>query len=487
MIAARAWSRSGRPAADPPPRSRAVCKLIDTTSCIGCKACEVACQEWNDLAIEPTASPGDYQTLPGLTPEYWNLILFRETERDGQFQWLMRKHQCLHCAEPGCLLACPSPGAIIQYENGVVRIDPDRCIGCGYCTTGCPFDVPRLDDATGKATKCTLCADRVAENLEPACVKSCPTGCLHFGTWDDMKALADRRVERLHEAGRKRAGVYGDDLPGVGGRAGVLYVLGEADRPGDYKLPEAPSIHWALRTWKGPLKGIGWAVMGLALVGVAVQHLRFGGRAAEAPAAEEEVPRHPLWVRLNHWISALSCALLVVTGLPLFSPVFSWMADWVGGGSMARFLHPWAGVVFSATILLMFASWTRSMWPNRGDVTWLRHMRNYITKRGPVPDSGKFNAGQKAFFWALIGLTAALLASGIVLWIPASFGVTWRVIALGVHDAAFILLVCGLVSHVYMSTLGLPGTLRAMIRGSVAKSWAEHHHKLWTPPSGGKR
>src|SRR5215813_7979698 len=179
-----------------------VAKLIDTSSCIGCKACEVACQEWNDLPAETTVQLGTYQTLPDTTPDLWNLIRFSEHEAaDGSFQWLFRKDQCMHCADPGCLKACPAPGAIVQYSNGIVDVNPEQCIGCGLCETGCPFDVPRFSQQTGKMAKCTLCVDRTQVGLEPACVKACPTGCLHFGTKEDMLALGNERVRQLKADG----------------------------------------------------------------------------------------------------------------------------------------------------------------------------------------------------------------------------------------------------------------------------------------------
>ncbi|HEX2720506.1 MAG TPA: 4Fe-4S dicluster domain-containing protein, partial [Candidatus Deferrimicrobium sp.] len=132
-----------------------VSKLIDTSTCIGCKACEVACQEWNDLKSVATRNDGDYQTLKTLDAQFWNLIRFDEREVDGGIKWLMRKDQCMHCAEPGCLEACPAPGAIVQYANGIVDVNPENCIGCGYCETGCPFDVPKFHASTGKMAKCT--------------------------------------------------------------------------------------------------------------------------------------------------------------------------------------------------------------------------------------------------------------------------------------------------------------------------------------------
>src|SRR5262249_23655076 len=110
-------------------------KYIDTSSCIGCKACEVACQEWNDLPPEPTVQTRSYQAVPDLTPGFWNLIRFNEFEDEGGLHWLMRKHQCMHCGDPGCLKACPAPGAIVQYANGIVDFQQENCIGCGYCIT----------------------------------------------------------------------------------------------------------------------------------------------------------------------------------------------------------------------------------------------------------------------------------------------------------------------------------------------------------------
>src|SRR5205807_10463594 len=148
---------------------------IDTSTCIGCKACEVACQEWNDLNIVHTTQVGTYQTTPTLDANLWNLIKFREVEADanGNLAWLMRKDQCMHCADPGCLKACPAEGAIVQYANGIVDFKQENCIGCEYCVTGCPFNVPKFNSETKKVYKCTLCSDRVSVGLEPACIKAC--------------------------------------------------------------------------------------------------------------------------------------------------------------------------------------------------------------------------------------------------------------------------------------------------------------------------
>jgi formate dehydrogenase iron-sulfur subunit len=257
-----------------------VSKLIDTSTCIGCKACEVACQEWNDLPSTKTVQDGSYQTLPTMNAVFWNLIKFNEVEVDGQFAWLMRKDQCMHCADPGCLKACPAPGAIVQYSNGIVDVNPEQCIGCGLCETGCPFDVPRFSQQTGKMAKCTLCVDRSQVGLEPACVKACPTGCLHFGTKEDMLTYGAERVKALKADGYANAGLY--DPPGVGG-TGVVTVLKYGDRPELYGLPRDPSVPAAVRVSKNWLRPLGLLGMGAVVLGLVGHYLRFGPRKPPSP------------------------------------------------------------------------------------------------------------------------------------------------------------------------------------------------------------
>jgi formate dehydrogenase beta subunit len=223
-------------------RESEVCKLIDTTTCIGCKACEVACVEWNDMPFQETYFDNTYQTMPDTNWNYWNLIKFNESQHaDGSFAWLMRKHQCMHCEDPGCLRACPADGAIVQYANGIVDFQQENCIGCQFCVSGCPFNIPKFNPETKKVYKCTLCSDRVGAGLEPACIKSCPTGCLHFGTKDDMKFLAEKRATQLRDvSGFKDAGVYDPDT--IGGTH-VIYVLHDITKPEKYgELPAKPRI-----------------------------------------------------------------------------------------------------------------------------------------------------------------------------------------------------------------------------------------------------
>jgi formate dehydrogenase iron-sulfur subunit len=271
-----------------------VAKLIDTTTCIGCKACEVACQEWNDLLgidelnEQAQPQPGSYQTQPDLTANFWNLIRFNEyAEQDPEgsetLHWLMAKDQCMHCVEPGCLEACPAPGAIVQYTNGVVDFQQENCIGCEYCVTGCPFDIPRLNKQTRKLYKCTLCSDRLSYGLEPACIKACPTGCLQFGTKEQLVQIANHRVEQLKTDGFGKSAVY--DPLGVGG-TGVIYVLKFGDQPELYGLPNNPQVPWTVTIWKKVIKPLGSLVIGGALFGTLIHYLRFGRN--EAPVWNEE-------------------------------------------------------------------------------------------------------------------------------------------------------------------------------------------------------
>src|SRR5262245_11290248 len=262
-----------------------VTKLVDTSTCIGCKACEVACQEWNDLPPETTVQMVTYQTLPDMTENFWNLIRFREHEDDQNgLRWLMRKDQCMHCTEPGCLVACPAPGAIVQYTNGIVDFQQDQCIGCGYCITGCPFDVPKIHTRSKRVYKCTLCVDRVAVGLQPACVKACPTSCLQFGTKEAMLDVAGKRVAQLQANGFPKAAVY--DPPGVGGTS-VVTVLAHGDRPELYGLPRDPAVPLAVRLWKGPLKWIGNLAMLGGVLGVFVHFVRYGRKDFEVTEATD--------------------------------------------------------------------------------------------------------------------------------------------------------------------------------------------------------
>ena len=263
-----------------------VAKLIDVTKCIGCKACQSACQEWNDLREEVGINEGSYQNPHDLTENSWTLMRFAEHEQNGTLEWLIRKDGCMHCADPGCLKACPSPGAIIQYSNGIVDFQEEHCIGCGYCVAGCPFVVPRISKKDSKAYKCTLCSDRVSVGLEPACIKACPTQALVFGSKEDMIDHANDRIADLKERGYDKAGLY--DPVGVGGTH-VMYVLHHADQPQLYNdLPKNPTISPTVRLWKGVLKPLATAAMLFTALAGFFHYVTIGPNDAEDDEEEHQ-------------------------------------------------------------------------------------------------------------------------------------------------------------------------------------------------------
>jgi len=247
----------------------AVAKLIDESKCIGCKACQVACMQWNDNRDVIGSTVGVYDNPADLTTKSWTVMRFNEVERaDGGLDWLIRKDGCMHCEDPGCLKACPAPGAIVKYENGIVDFVKDNCIGCGYCVAGCPFNIPRISKDDHKAYKCSLCSDRVAVGEGAACAKACPTKAIRFGKKKDLVTWADNRVKDLKERGYQNAALYNPQ--GVGGTH-VMYVLRHGDRPEAYNgLPSDPQISPTVNLWKGMTKTVlSWGMAAAVAVGVA--------------------------------------------------------------------------------------------------------------------------------------------------------------------------------------------------------------------------
>jgi len=251
-----------------------VAKLIDISRCIGCKACQSACMEWNDLRDDVGVNTGSYTNPADLSDQTWTLMRFNEEVIDGKLNWLILKDGCMHCTDPGCLRACPAPGAIVQYSNGIVDFHQENCIGCGYCISGCPFNVPRLSKKDSRVYKCTLCSDRISVGLEPACVKACPTQALSFGSKQEMVAQAEHRLPDLVERGFKNAAVY--DPAGVGGTH-VVYVLPHGDRPEAYGLPRNPTVSWVVDLWRsGSARAVGVITMfGVAVAGI-LHYMRHG-------------------------------------------------------------------------------------------------------------------------------------------------------------------------------------------------------------------
>jgi formate dehydrogenase iron-sulfur subunit len=246
-------------------RTEEVAKLIDVSTCIGCKACQAACMEWNDVRDDVGTNRGAYDNPPDLSAASWTVMRFTERKDGDRLEWLIRKDGCMHCQDPGCLKACPAPGAIIQYANGIVDFHEENCIGCGYCITGCPFNIPRLSAKDSKVYKCTLCSDRVAAGMEPACIKACPTGALQFGTKRQMIEYAGERIADLKSRGYDKAGLY--DPQGVGGTH-VMYVLHYLNDPRLYSgLAAEPGISPLVSLWKGIAKPIAVIGMGAVVLG----------------------------------------------------------------------------------------------------------------------------------------------------------------------------------------------------------------------------
>jgi len=254
--------------------------FTDTTLCIGCKACEVACKEWNNLPADNIGLTGQsYDNTGALSANTWRHVNFIEKTgscgvRDNaqspfQSGWLMMSDVCKHCHNAPCLEACPT-GALFRTEFDTVVVQQDICNGCGYCVPACPFGVVDLSELDGKAHKCTLCYDRLKGGLEPACAKSCPTDSIQFGELEDLQERAAKRVTQLHELGATNAYLYG--TPGSPGATGDLGHLNAffllTDRPETYNLPAAPT-RAANRV--APSLGTGLAaVAGLALAAFAI-------------------------------------------------------------------------------------------------------------------------------------------------------------------------------------------------------------------------
>lgn len=254
--------------------------FTDTTVCIGCKACEVACKEWNNLPADEIGLTGDsYDNTGALSANTWRHVNFIErsgelgvrAEAQTPFQsgWLMMSDVCKHCHNPPCLEACPT-GALFKTEFDTVVVQQDVCNGCGYCVPACPFGVVDISLLDGKAHKCTLCYDRLKGGLEPACAKSCPTDSIQFGEVGDLVERAQSRVRELKGRGVGSAYLYG--APGTPGATGDLGHLNAffllTDRPEVYNLPPAPTR--ASNRVAPSLKAGLAAIAGFALAAAAV-------------------------------------------------------------------------------------------------------------------------------------------------------------------------------------------------------------------------
>jgi formate dehydrogenase iron-sulfur subunit len=250
--------------------------FTDTTLCIGCKACEVACKQWNQLPADGFEFTGySFDNTKQLGATTWRHVAFKEqidgehdtnnTDGPPQSRWLMMSDVCKHCEEAPCQHSCPT-GAIIYNNFGDVYVQNDVCNGCGYCVSACPFGVLGRADAPyddGHAHKCTLCMDRQAADLTPACAKACPTSSIQFGPIEELRSAARQRVRDISQRGNDRAYLYGCDSVGDYGPLNAFFLL--EDHPNNYNLPEAPP-----QPFRGQkLRYAASLAVGAALVGIA--------------------------------------------------------------------------------------------------------------------------------------------------------------------------------------------------------------------------
>ncbi|KIY22026.1 4Fe-4S dicluster domain-containing protein [Mesobacillus subterraneus] len=254
-------------------------KFVDVTKCDGCRACMVACKNWNDLPAEPEAFQGSVQSHANVTANTWNVLSFIEHENgQGNLEYLFRHSSCFHCTDAACVKVCPED-AMHYTEFGTVDVDSDKCVGCGYCVQNCPFDVVQLatyKDTNGKeykkAQKCTMCVDRLEEGMQPACVTTCHTDAMEFGTKEEMLKKAEKRLSEIKER-FPNAMIYNPE--GVGGTH-TIYVL--AEKPSVYGLPEQPKVPTSAIVWKDYAQPIGKMMLGatsMALVGAFVSNKLF--------------------------------------------------------------------------------------------------------------------------------------------------------------------------------------------------------------------
>lgn len=221
--------------------------LTDSTLCIGCKACEVACKEWNQLPSDGFDWKGfSYDNTGELGHSTWRHVKFVEggvIPREGgnspeNFSWEFSSDVCKHCENAGCLEACPT-GAIVRTEFGGVFVQPDVCNGCAYCVVTCPFGVVERNPDDGRAFKCTFCYDRQKEGLHPACATACPTESIKFGEIDELRHSAQERMDKLRNAGFRDIHLYDPQASSVGGIHAFFIVRGD---PGSYNLPPQPEV-----------------------------------------------------------------------------------------------------------------------------------------------------------------------------------------------------------------------------------------------------
>jgi formate dehydrogenase iron-sulfur subunit len=265
--------------------------FTDTSVCIGCKACEVACKEWNQLPSNDKGFLGDSLDNTGsLDGQTWRHVKFIDNVPDETLgpgdgrAFLLMSDVCKHCQHASCMDVCPT-GAIIRTEFDTVFIQQPVCNGCRNCIAACPYDVIDIDPDRDVARKCTLCYDRLQGGMEPACAKACPTESIQFGPLDELHRKADERLAALHSQGIEEANLYGRDDEVYGGLNAFFLLM---DKPETYKLPNAKNAVLPQRNNFGGYLGVlGTAVLGL-LGGVIALRNRGVARARADSAGDGE-------------------------------------------------------------------------------------------------------------------------------------------------------------------------------------------------------
>jgi formate dehydrogenase iron-sulfur subunit len=249
--------------------------LYDANTCIACRACQLACKQWNDTPPARQEDWGDYPAPADISVSTWLKVFVNETQSYSRDTFTFTRRACMHCSDAACVTVCPT-GALSYHPDGLVAYDKGLCSGCGYCADFCPFGVPHSNrniiTGIAKMDKCTLCTspgrDRLAEGYEPACVKACPTDALVFGQRDDMVSLGTQRVNALKSRGYDNAYLYGENE--LGGLH-VLYVL--EDTPDKYGLPPTPEYPVMATMWQDILQPLGLAAGGLMLAGLGLNYV----------------------------------------------------------------------------------------------------------------------------------------------------------------------------------------------------------------------
>ncbi len=431
----------------------------------------------------------------------------------------------MHCEDPGCLKACPSPGAIVQYSNGIVDFHEESCIGCGYCVTGCPFDIPRISKKDHKAYKCTLCSDRVAVGLEPACIKSCPTGALVFGTKEDMKEHAAGRIEDLKSRGFENAGLYDPQ----GGRwhprhvtcsitpinPGCTAISRRTRRSARWSAPGRVSRNLSRSPpWRSPrspdssitsesapdetdekdeAKAAELAKELAAKAAPGKAHTTGCDAGEDAmndtappdtsdPVHRATIVRYTATQRINHWLVAGAFVGAALSGLALFHPALFWFTNLFGGGPWTRILHPLIGLFMLAAFAFYGGGMARENLMEPRDWAWLRKIMDVVSNREErLPEVGRNNAGQKMVFYSAVLCLGGLLLTGIVIWrayFSQYFPITvirWGAL---LHALCAFVLISTIIVHIY-AAIWIKGSVRAMIRGTVTPGWAWKHHRAW--------